>query len=684
MTNKLRVNFTNVVDDRGTIGNPFPSVTIRDGSANINFGAESASAANLLEQNTINLYDNFRYVRGKHSLSAGFDIDLNKSYNLFMNRAWGLYEFNSISDFIGGVAPIRYRRSYSLVDDPSKSGDNSVGAGASFRSVRLGFFLGDDIRLNEDFTLTLGLRADRTAFLDDPKVDPFFRDTAAPIISRSYNLKGAESGKMFTPSWQFSPRLGFRWNIRDENMTIRGGIGMFAGRIPLVWPGGAFQNNGVTIGQIDQNGGTTPIRFPNNNPVPFEPDVNKQYTGAEFGLTGTRIFPQGELNLVSRDFKMPQVLRSTLAVDKRFGQGWTVTIEGMFTKNVYETDWTNLLFDPTTRVAISGPDTRMVYDPRIAAANLRIPLRPQLTGNARNPYTNIILVSNTEGDKGYSYNFTFTIDKAFRNGLAFNANYAYGSSLVRNEGTSSVNSSNWNNMETVNGRNFNGLTISDFDLGHRVTGYVSKRFSYAKNKLATTVTLDYVGQSGSPVSYTLAQGSISNDGVNNNDLMYVPTQADLQNMVFLANTANGVTYSPAQQREMFERYIQNDSYLSRTRGRHAERNGARLPFTNILNLGIKQDISLPNIGKKTHSLQVALDMFNFTNFLNENWGRQWFANFDQVQVLQFAGFQANSTTPQYRYLVPTTPWGKPYNISDGTTLYNNTRWSAQLSLRYNF
>jgi hypothetical protein len=142
---------------------------------------------------------------------------------------------------------------------------------------------------------------------------------------------------------------------------------------------------------------------------------------------------------------------------------------------------------------------------------------------------------------------------------------------------------------------------------------------------------------------------------------------------------------------MFEAYILGDPYLRKHRGQYAERNGARLPFTNILNLGIKQDFNVPILGK-TYTFQVAYDVFNFTNMLNKDWGKQYFANFDQAQVIQAAGYATSGTpavpitplTMQYRYLVPTTPWGKPYNISDGTTLYNNTRWSSQLSFRINF
>ena len=682
--NKLRLTFTNVVDDRGVTGSPFPAVTIRDGSnININFGSDISSSANLLKQDIFNFYDAFKITKGKNTFTLGADIDFNKTYNLFMNRNFGFYEYATIGNFMRNERPLRMRAGYSLVDGGAV-GDEAVNSAAQFKTSRIGFFVGDDIKLNDNFTLTLGLRADKTEFLNTPMVDPFWRDTAAAIVSKFYDLQGAESGKLYNPKWQISPRLGFRYNVPEENVVVRGGIGFFLGRIPLVWPGGGFQNTGVTIGAYDVN----------NPNVTFRPEVTNQYTATDLGLG--RLTPQGELNLVSSDFKIPQVLKTTLAVDKRLGDGWTITLEGLFTKNIHEVDWQNLVFNPNSVIGITsvGSDNRKVYDPNLVAQNtftrngIKIPLRSYLplSDIGRSPYTSIILITNTDGPKGYAYNFTFTIDKAFRNGFSFNANYAYGNSIVRNEGTSSINSSNWNNMESVNGKNYLTRSTSDFDLGHRITAYIAKKFTYANKMLATTISLDYTGQSGSPFSYTMT-GNINGDNVLFNDLMYVPTQQDLAAMLanaqFVNNSTGGVTYTPAQQVALFEAYIQGDKYLSKRRGQYAERNGARLPFTNILNLKIQQDFNLKLAGKQ-YGFQIMYDVFNFTNMLNSDWGRQYFANFDQVQVVGFAGFKAGTATPTYRFLPVTTTHGKPYVVSDDIRPYGSSRWSSQVTLRLNF
>jgi hypothetical protein len=680
INNKFRVSYTNVLDDRDPVGTPFPNVSIRDGGGTITVGSEISSTANLLEQDILNIYDALKYNLGKHVVTAGIDFDFNKTFNQFINRNYGFYEYATIGAFMKNTGPIRYRRGYSLISP--KSGDESEGTAAEFNTYRLGFFVGDEFKVTPNLTLTLGLRADKTVFNDKPATDVFFRDTASKIISQHYDLKGAQTGQMYDPSWQWSPRLGFRATLPEENITIRGGVGLFSGRIPLVWPGGVFQNTGVTVGAIDINpqSGQSIIFLPNGQPVSFRSDVNNQYTGADFGFTGLRTFPQGELNIIAKDFKMPQVLRTTLGFDKRLGNGWTFNIEGIFTKNIEEVDWTNLLFDPTKIVQTTGPDKRNVYDPRISLDARKIALRPYLPVAQRNPYTSIILISNNEDSKGYAYNFTVGIDKAFRQGWALNANYTYGNSVVKNEATSSVNSSNWNNMEAINGRNYIGLTTSDFDLGHRIYAYASKTFNYYKNRMSTTVTLDYTGQSGAPYSFTMTN-NILQDGVNFNDQMYIPTAAEVNQMVFLNNTVSGVTYNQAQQRAFFEEHISKDKYLSKHRGEFAGRNEARLPFIHLINLKAQQDFNV-KMGENIYKLQVIYDMFNVGNFLDEDRGKQYFANFDQVQILQFAGYQSGTTTPTYRFTP--VPSGRPYSVSDGINPYNSSRWSSQLTFRVTF
>ena len=721
VNNKIRVSVTDVNDDRGFVGTPFPSISLSSylGGPSYTIGSEAASSANILKQNIINIFDAFKINAGKNSFTLGADIDLNKSYNLFINRNFGVYTYSAlgpnvplasqigpIEAFRLGKTPSGYRRAYSLVDGGNKGGDANVNAAANFKSVRLGFFINDDIKVNQDLTITVGLRADKTSFTTAAPVDKFFNDTARLVIANAYDLKGAVSGERFKPNWIFSPRLGFKYKMDDQGVTLRGGVGIFAGRTPLVWPGGIYANTGNLIGEVNVSVGTavgaiTPYSngglFNTNYngglttstgvAVPFRPDVNNQFTQADFGLPANLLTPQGDLNLVAKDFKLPAVWKASLAADKKLGSGWTLTTELNFSKNINEVDWQNVNYAPNSGIRLAGPDNREVNNvANNANPTTRFVYRPYSSvATVRNPYSNIILIKNSEGSKGYAYNFTVSIEKQAKNGLQFNAAYTYGNSVARNEATSSVNTSNWSFMETVSGRNNLTRTTSDFDLGHRIYALVSKKFTYANKHAATTITFSYNGQSGNPYSYVYS-GNLVGDGVSGNDLMYVPkdrAEMDLMTFVNTNATVNGVSVvvAPTQQKDDLEAFIQGDKYLSKRRGQYAERNGARLPFTNILDFSIAQDFMI-KAGKTTHKLTIGLDMFNFTNLLNINAGRQFFLSNDQSALVSFRGYTGGNT-PTFSFNKPAND--RAYNINDVQTSANtSSRWNGQATIRYSF
>lgn len=657
-TNRLLITYTAVEDDRGAIGDPFPRVEIQDQTSArlIVLGTENFSTSNLLKQQNFNLLDWFKFNTGKHYMTLGTDNELSYSYNAFIRNNYGLYRYASINDFIQGYRPLRYDRSLSLVDN--KSGDNTDAA-AEFNTLRLGLFLNDEIRVNERFTVNLGLRADWTKFIDDPKEDKYFNDTARAMITPVYDLEGARSGQISKVPVSLSPRIGFTYKIPEENITIRGGLGWFTGRIPLVWPGGVYNLNGVSVGDVGVN----------NPNITFRKDPFGQYNAADLGFSSNL---KGELNLITEEFKLPKLFRTSVGIDKRFGKGWLASFEAIFSKNINEIDYTQVNLAPTSLTSV-GPDRRTVY----AFNGTPTRIVPRYNGD-------IYLLSNNKDRKGFAYNFTFTVDKAFRNGFAFNANYTYGNSIVLNEGTSSQNVSQWRFMETVNGRNNITLSQSDFDLGHRINAYVSKKFSYSKNMFATTVSLVYNAQSGQAFSYVYSASPVGDRArTETNDLMYVPTATELQGMTFDAVTIGTTTYTAQQQKDALNQYIENDGYLKDRRGQFAERNGARLPFTHLLDLKIQQDFNV-RMGKNRYQFQITYDLFNFGNMLNRDWGRTYFMTNDNYSLVRFNGFvSATNLTPRYSF-DPTNNTRTPYNVSTSTVPGLSARWTSQLGIRFNF
>lgn len=662
--NRLLITSTNELDDRGTIGKDFPRVIILDGPGRITFGTENYSTANLLKASNLTLLDAYKFYKNNHTITIGTDDEFNKLLNVFVPDNYGTYTYNSLDDFINDAKPRSYVRSFSLLDNAA--GDQTKAA-AKFNTMRLGFFVSDEIKVNPDFTLTLGLRADQTRLITTPLADPFFNDTALAKISQYYDLEGARSGQKFTPRWLISPRIGFTYKIPEEQLTIRGGMGIFAGRIPLVWPGGIYNNNGVSLGGVSVNNLPNGFTF---NPAP-QNQPNAQSLGIDISNA------RGEMDLVSKKFRVPTVFRTSLAAEKRLGNGWTATAEAIFTKNIWEIKYTNVNIMPPVGMS-KGPDSRNVYS--AGSAPVFIPL----TYNGKNPYPKFVyLLSNNHGRRGYSYSLTFSIDKSFRNGFAFNANYTYGNSVTLNEGTSSQNASQWRYIETVNGRNYMELSTSDFSLGHRINAFVSKQFTYAKGAMSTTISLVYNGQSGNPFAYVY-KNSMVNDfaSYENNDLIYIPTAADLQSMNFLSNKVGNITYTPQQQKDMLEAYIQGDKYLSNNRGKFAERNGSREPFTNIVDLKLEQRFNI-KLGDRKYAVAVTYDVFNFTNMLNRNWGRTWYLANDNYSLIQFAGYaSANDLTPAYKFTPLRTD--KPWSMSTSLTPGLSARWLSQLGFRISF
>jgi len=671
-SNRLLLTYANVRDDRGVIGQRFPRVSITDGSGRIIFGPDNSSTINLLTQKNYNLLDIVRFNLGKHSLSVGTDDELNNDYNAFIQNTFGNYTYNNLADFYSNAKPGAYSVGYPLVDNKQ---DETTKAAAKFKTIRLAAFVNDEFRPSENLTLNFGLRADKFSFTTDLATDAFTNDSALAKFSQYYDMHGARSGQKPDIKLSVSPRIGFTYKIPDERVTIRGGLGLFSGRIPLVWPAAIYNNNGLYQGSFTANSSQNANAL---NTIRFRSDPNNQWRASDVGIT----LSKGGLNLISKEFKLPKVLRASLGFDRQFGNGWTTTVEGLFTRNVNEIYYTNMNILPPVGTSV-GPGSRTVYP-----LNLLIPIR----ANGTNPYDNAILLSNNEGKKGYAYNITFTIDKRFQKGFAFNANYRYGESVTVNEGTSSVNLSQWRFMETVNGRNFIGRSVSDFSPGHKITVFASKKLEYVRKMLATTISLFYTGQSGAPFSFVYQQGSSSNPGPvrddpsGGNDLIYIPTASELQSQTFLSNTVGSTTYTPQQQKDALETYIQNNKYLRTHRGQFAGRNQSRLPFTHVIDLKIAQDFNV-KISSRIVSFQVTWDVFNFTNMLNRNWGRTYFVSNDNITVINFAGYVNSTTnfTPQYRFNPILAQPNSLANLSSGNAApIFNPRWTSQIGLRLNF
>jgi hypothetical protein len=686
-SNKFLFTYTNVADDRSPIGDPYPRIIISDGtgtgtSQGLIIGPDPSSNVNILTQKNWSIIDVYKINIGKHVLSIGGEWEYNNVKNAFIQRTWGEYQYDSIGQFYRDLRPRQFRTAYSLLDGIA---NDATGAAAEFKIGKGTAFINDEFRVNDNLTLNFGLRADYYKWLSTPVTDAYTNNVALPVWAATYNLEGAKSGNRPNVPISISPRFGFTYKIPEENMTVRGGMGLFTGRVPLVWPGGVFNNNGQYIGGFTANNGNNIAAW---NNVRFRSNPFAQWTAPQLGIG----LNKGGLNLISENFRNPRIFRASLGIDKKLGNGWTTTIEALYSKNVNEVFYTNLNAQApiaTLTGAGFGPG-RLIYSPS-----------SPLIGGIANPYDNAILLTNNQNDKGFAYNFAITIDKRTRDGFNFNFNYSYGNSIVTNEATSSVNLSQWQFMETVNGRNNIGRSNSDFSAGHRIFAYVSKKFTYANKSMATTISLVYTGQSGAPFSYVYSGAIVKDDanagGSGGNDLIYVPTKAEMGSMSIQNNTIGAITYTRDQQLAALDSYIDADPYLRKRRGQYAERNGSRLPFTNIIDLKIAQDFNVKVAGHR-YQFQITYDVFNFGNMLNRDWGRNYFLSNDQYAAISFRGFttpgtlnpasssSAYSTTNSQAVFSfnPQNVGRSPWNASTSSVPSVAARWISQLGVRFNF
>ncbi len=654
ISNNLILGFTFVRDDRNPMGDNFPFVRIRDGGNNIYFGSEQFSTANQLNQDIITLTNNLEVYKGKHTITFGTHNEFYRMYNLFIRQNFGSYQFSNLQTFLDGGPAYQYDRTFSAVDNIT--GDGSAAA-AEFDALQLGLYVQDEIQVNSKLKVTAGLRIDIPMFLSTPLTNNDFNDNVIPILEDAgWDLQGAKTGQMPDPSIMVNPRFGFNYDLNgDKSTQIRGGAGLFTSRIPYVWPGASFQNNAVITGgmRITAEGSPELIFNPNWNNQPVLPPVQ----------------PSGQVDIFAKDFKYPQVFRSSIAIDKKLPWEVVATIEAIYTKNINNVLYHNLLFVQDGNLTGTG-DNRPIY------REVNLGNDPN-TGNKRR-YTGIILGTNT--NQGYTFNFTTQLQKDFSENFSASLAYSFTEARSMNDGQSSQNSSQWR-VPNVNGKNDIDLARSDFAVGHRIVGFGSYRKEY--KSMATSISVFYSGQSGDLYSYGYADGGSVFLGEDNQslELMYVPVDQNDINLIDITDADGNVSLSASQQWSDLNQYIENDDYLNSRRGSYAERNSSRVPFVNMIDLRIAQDFYV-NVGGKRNTLQVSLDFFNLGNLLNKDWGRIYLpsgAYYGNVPLLTFEGFEDDNSTPTYSFSKPKSNlWG----IDDDGIL--SSRWQGQLTIRYIF
>lgn len=623
ITNQMQAGYTHFNDFRNPFSAPAPVITItKDGSPYIIAGHEPFSINNTLDQKVIQLTNNLNIVKGDHTFTLGFSFEKFIFKNSFNLKGYGFDVFGStdLAGFDANIANGYYAAAIASAQSTYDS-KNALEAGtdggwnlAETTVGQLAFYAQDEWNVNDDFKLTFGLRADKPLYFNTSDLVQKFIDTDnsegyLPNIDyynpKDLSVRRFDSTKMPGSNFLWSPRVGLNWNINGENISqLRGGTGIFTGKLPFVWIG-------------NQVGGIDPFFY----------------------------------EVVNDDFKFPQVWRTSLGFDHKFKNDLILTIDMSYNKDinaVHVQDWG--LKKPTSQ--LTGADNRPIY------------------GSADHgvwtdygfPATSHAYVM-TNSNKGSALNTSVKVQKTFENGFYTSLAYNYMVSKDVNSIEAEITGDAFNFNPALNNVNDDVLSNSKYGDKNRFIGVASKKWKYGNDKWATTVSTVFEYKQGGRFSYTYG-GDINGDGSGANDLIYIPTSAEIATMAF-----TGVGQSTA-----YNNYINQDDYLSGRRGQYAERYGALSPWVGRWDLKIMQDYNFKfsSASEKKNTIQFSVDVLNFGNLINSDWGLV------QVPVsVQPIGVSVAGNTPTYTFNGAQT---KTFAYDASLA----SRWQAQFGIRYIF
>ncbi len=582
---------------------PQVQVTLPD-NATLRAGREQFSAANALDQDIYELTDDVTLVRGKHTITFGTHNEFYKFRNVFIRDNAGTYSFDSLDLFEQGLAQ-SYDYSFGALD-PNFA--------ARFKVYQFGVYAGDQWRVADRLSLNVGLRVDKPSFPDTP--------TANPLAVATY---GYATDVTPNPT-MWSPRVGFNWRPGDNTREqVRGGMGLFSGRTPYVWLSNQYGNTGIEISRLR-------VSFNRANRIPFVSDPGSQPKV----ITGGQSVA-GEIDMVDPDYNYPQLLRGNLAYDRELGfLGLVGTGEVIYSRNIQDVKYQNLNLTPMG----TRPDGRPYYA-RLAPA----------LGDA-------IFLTNT--DQGDSWSLAFKVDRPWRNGFHASASYLYNQAHSIMDGTSSQAASNWGNVYVPGDPNNPPLTVSNFDVRHRIN--LSASYQLPLRVVSATLSAFYNGQAGRPYALAFFQ-DVNGDARTSNDLLFIPSSAS---DVIVRNGTGDQLMS----------WLNADGCAMDFAGAIQERNSCRQPWTHQMD--VRLGVNVPFGG--TRRVELEFNVFNFLNMLNKDWGKVQSVAYNQNTDVRYGGIDAATGKMIYDIAtISSSTYPGRFLVDDV-----RSRWQAQFGARFRF
>ena len=587
MNNMLRFAYSYQDEPRSFDGPLFPTVDIlQDGAVYANFGADLFTAGNLRQTKVFTITDEFNWNVGINKFMAGFQYEHTKAINGYMLGGAGYYVYSSWSDFVNDETPKAFAITHSNSPDMSQFL-------AELKFQQYSLYLQDEVSVSENFKVTGGLRFELPTY---PSLKNNYNEEFAKLDfgGQHYSTDQLPGAKV-----SVSPRVGFNWDITgDRKYVLRGGTGLFVGRMPFVWLISAVGNSGV---------GQTTYYYTDAATAQYKPHFHANRDEILKDLYGGQTHSKVELpkdpTIIDKDLKMPSTWKTSLALDMRLPGDVNFTLEGIYSRDYNPVVITNRGYElQEAKLTLSPNDVRDTY---------------KIYNSGRNVY----LLENWK--KGaYYYSISAQLRKSFDFGLDLSFAYTHSKSRSYSDGIGDqVTSAYKTNTYSVNGINEHELGYGTYVAPDRILATIGYKKEYGKH-FATSVSLLYegmqMGYSGSwgysRYSYTFSSNVVGDAGANS--LLYIPaTREELDSWKF----SDAASYPAKEQRDDFWNYINQDKYLKNRKGKYAERGGAVMPWHHQVDFKLNQDFYL-NVGGKRNLLQVGVDIKNLPNLLNNSWG----------------------------------------------------------------
>lgn len=662
LSNQFLATYSKLDDVRGTNSSEFPFIDILDGTDNtanyMALGYELFTWNNAVHNNILNIKDDLTYFVGKHKIMAGVSYEYQMADNQYMRNGTGYYRYRSLQDFMNGATPEVVCLTYGY------GGETSPAARVQFS--QLGFYAQDDWNITDRFKLTYGTRIDGLFFNNGDLM------TNNAILALNYydgggNVRHIDTGKWPNSKVSISPRVGFTWDVfGDRSLKVRGGSGFFSGRLPLVFFTNMPTNSGMIQYQAQLNASNMARRFTNgeHSMADFAGGLVTDADGnATVAALRDKLISMGypeiitpeqgavpsAISAVDPDFKMPQVWKTSLAVDYQLPVSFpfTVTVEGIFNKMINDrsiSDWSMLPAEGFARW--NGADNRPIY--------------PSTFRNS----TKAFVLENTS--KGYGWIGNITINTQPADWVSLMAAYTHTVSKEITGMPGSAAESAFTYVPTVAGPNNIKLHNSQYVTPDRVVASAT-----IHDRSGNHYSLIYeTWRGGYNESYMMAN-DMNGDGYNY-DAIYIPTDAEVNKGLF--------RFVSEDDKVRFMDFVHNDSYLKKHQGEYAEGYSVYNPWVHRIDISYKHDFKL-NIGKTKHVLQLSADVKNVLNLFNSSWGvsKAMNASLNSGRILKYENTDAEG------YPVFSTPSAVHGNTKTWTPNFALGQcWYASIGIKYIF